>query len=127
MATCQWEGKTKSDRFCGLLAQENSRFCPRHTFLHNIAEQQRMEKELAAAEKKEFEGVSAMPKTRADLVAKGYRYQDSSECSGCHAHIEWWLTPNLKRAPFDVMVIESSAAVSHFATCPERQRFRRAS
>lgn len=106
---------------CGLLAQAGRIYCPRHTFLHNIAAQQEREKELAKPTR-----VTALPKTRADLLAQGYEHVNNSVCSGCHARVEWWKTPKDKRAPYDPMPEMDSPAVSHFATCKRSSDFRRA-
>lgn len=119
MASCAWSEKKKS---CGLLTQEDSIYCPRHTFLHNIAAQQEVEK----AHAKRQQTVTTGPKTQRDLEAQGYRFVGSSACDGCKQHIQWWLTPNGKRAPYNAMTEPDSPAVSHFATCVKARDYRRA-
>lgn len=57
-----------------------------------------------------------LPKT---LEERGYIFVNEGRCHGCGAVIEWWMTVAGKRSPHD------PDGVSHFATCPERARFRR--
>jgi uncharacterized Zn finger protein (UPF0148 family) len=110
---------------CQLLTQENSIYCPRHTFLHNIVAQEERDKETAKADAKKQRQDSA-PKTRGELLKQGYEHIDNAACHGCHKAIEWWKTPNAKRAPYDPMPEFESPAVSHFATCKHAVDFRRA-
>lgn len=123
MATCAWSEKKKS---CGLMTQEDSIYCPRHTFLHNIAQKEAADKEIAKAEEAKLKRPETGPKTQRDLEAQGYRFAGSSACDGCKQHIQWWLTPNGKRAPYNSMTEPDSPAVSHFATCVKARDFRRA-
>lgn len=125
MPACPWAPKNKPLQVCGLLTQEGSIYCPRHTFLHNIAQQEAANKEAAKADEKRSR-VTAMPKTRNELLQQGYVHVNNATCSGCHKAIEWWSTPNAKRAPYDPMPELDSPAVSHFATCVRRSDFRRA-
>jgi hypothetical protein len=65
------------------------------------------------------------PATREALKSAGYRFDNHARCRGCHAEIEWWFTPKGGKMPFDLMQEDSSAATSHFATCPDAEEFRR--
>ena len=65
------------------------------------------------------------PKTRDELIAAGYKFENHSVCRGCKQEIEWYTTPNLKKMPFDLMPQGSSPVVSHWATCPNAGSFRR--
>lgn len=50
------------------------------------------------------------------LVPDGYSL---SRCRGCDAEVLWVTTPSGAKAPMD------PDGMNHFATCPERDRFRR--
>lgn len=67
------------------------------------------------------------PKTRDELVAAGYKFQEHSVCRGatCKKEIEWWRSPNDRPMPFDLMQNGDSPAVTHFTTCPDRDAFRK--
>lgn len=65
------------------------------------------------------------PATRDALIAAGYKFENHSVCRGCKQEIEWYTTPADKKAPFDLMPTGDSPVVSHFATCPQRDSFRR--
>lgn len=67
------------------------------------------------------------PKTRDELIEGGYRFDNHSHCTGatCKAEIEWWISPNQKKMPFDLMPESSSPAVPHWGTCPDRDDFKR--
>jgi hypothetical protein len=121
--SCAYKSTGKPTRFCGLAAQDGSDLCPRHTFLHNLEAQQSQQKETERSEAKQAAATTG--KKRAELVGSGYKFSSSARCSGCNAHIEWWKTPNLKSAPYDPIPHPDSSAVSHFATCPKRQQFRK--
>jgi hypothetical protein len=67
------------------------------------------------------------PKTRKDLEAAGYKFDQADEeglppakCRGCDAEILWARTPRGNRMPFDVGTFEV-----HWVTCPEAQQFRK--
>lgn len=122
MAACSFMEKKKT---CGLMTQEGSIYCPRHTFLHNVAQKEAADKEFAKENAKR-ERMSTGPKTQRELKAAGYRFTGSGTCDGCKQHIEWWQTPSDRRAPYNTMATEDSPAVSHFATCAKARDFRRA-
>lgn len=67
----------------------------------------------------------AFPTHKSDLIPAGYRFEKLGRCRGCGADIEWWFTPALKRIPMNPMASPQVEAVSHFATCPTADRFRR--
>ena len=67
----------------------------------------------------------AFPTRKSDLKTAGYRFQKIGLCRGCDASIEWWITPAGKRIPMNPMASDNVEAVSHFATCPSADRFRR--
>jgi hypothetical protein len=49
----------------------------------------------------------------------GYTFQRASRCRGCDSPVYWWETVNGKPSPHD------QDGVSHFATCPARDQFRK--
>ena len=63
------------------------------------------------------------PNTREKLEEAGYSRRCFTRCQGCNRPMEFWITPAKKTAPFDPMPEPESPAVSHFATCPEADRF----
>jgi hypothetical protein len=65
------------------------------------------------------------PKDREAMEKQGYRREFYSRCRGCHAAMEWWYSPAGKRLPMDPMEHPDTPAISHFATCPEAQKFRK--
>jgi hypothetical protein len=65
------------------------------------------------------------PKNRAEMLEQGYTPAGRDRCRSCAVTIEFWITPKQKRIPMNVMPEETSAAISHFATCPEPERFRK--
>ena len=67
----------------------------------------------------------AFPKTFAELTQAKYKFDNHAKCRGCHKDIEWWITPTGKKMPFNLMPDIESPAVSHFATCPDAEEFRR--
>ena len=50
---------------------------------------------------------------------EGYTFLYTRRCRGCGALIHWWETVNGKPSPHD------RDGVSHFATCPYREQFRK--
>lgn len=66
------------------------------------------------------------PRTREALEEAGFHRRCYTRCSGCNAAMEFWKTPTGKSLPFDPMPDGDSRAVSHFATCPVAERFRKA-
>ena len=68
----------------------------------------------------------AFPKTVDELRDAGYRFSDHGVCRGCKADIEWWHSPNRKPIPFDLMnKANDFTATTHWATCPEKDQFRK--
>jgi hypothetical protein len=65
------------------------------------------------------------PTTRDALIAAGYKFENHGVCRGCKREVEWYITPNGKKSPFDLMPEGSSPVTSHFATCPEAGSFRK--
>ena len=67
----------------------------------------------------------AFPKTRDELVASGYVFDNHAKCRGkkCRAEIEWWITPKKKKMPFDLMPHGASPAKPHWGTCPDRKDY----
>jgi hypothetical protein len=59
------------------------------------------------------------------LEDEGYKRTSYTRCSGCRALIEFWQTPKGKVIPMELMPREDSPAISHFAHCPEADRFRK--
>lgn len=68
----------------------------------------------------------AFPRTRDELIAAGYNFEDHARCKGvnCRQEIEYWTTKNGKRMPFDLMPQGDSKAITHFTTCPDAEEFR---
>ena len=64
------------------------------------------------------------PQTRDELIKRGYVFTNHAKCRGCGEDIEWYISPNQKKIPMNLMLEGSSPAVAHWATCEERDRFR---
>ena len=64
------------------------------------------------------------PATKEAMMRAGYTYATNKVCP-CGAAMELWTTPDNKTMPMNPMPEEESPAVSHFATCPKAQQFRR--
>lgn len=57
--------------------------------------------------------------TKAEMIRAGYKFLNAGKCKSCHAAIEWWLTTNGKKIPFNPMPPSDSSTVKpHWATCP---------
>lgn len=65
------------------------------------------------------------PPTHRELVEVGYTLTGLGQCRGCEADIEWWKTPEDKFIPMNRMLDENSEVVSHWATCPKANQFRK--
>lgn len=126
MPKCTWRDKPGADESCGLLADAAGKLCPRHAFLDKLRQDAALEKERAALVKRNLHQ-TGWPKSKQELIERGYQLTGSGECSGCGKHIEWWRTPNGRPAPYDPMPQLTSAANSHFATCTRANTFRKAS
>jgi hypothetical protein len=59
------------------------------------------------------------------MEESGYTLDKREKCRSCGAEIDFYWTPNGKRAPMNAMDGADSPAISHFATCPDADRFRR--
>jgi len=68
----------------------------------------------------------AFPKTRDEMIAQGYQYDNHADCRGCGENIEWYTTPRGKKMPFNHMQGGDSEVIAHFTTCPKADSFRRA-
>ena len=108
---------------CKVVANAGQEFCPRHMFLNGVREQEQVERERTLLVNRKI--VKQMPHTRRELIEQGYQSIGNGVCSGCNAQILWWRTPNGNNAPYNPMDDATSPAVSHFATCPAKQAFRR--
>ena len=127
MPKCQWREKPGLEPVCAVLPDAGAEMCPRHAFLDAQRKQGAANKEAA---KQAVAGLGLKgpgPRTRAELLQRGYVFTGSGACRGCGAAIEWYRTPNLRTAPYNQMPHDASFAVSHYATCKQAQHFRRAS
>ena len=128
MPSCIWTKKKKNAivESCALEAQKDSAFCPRHTFLYNLAEKEKYDQDKLRRDENAAKLENRTRRTRVQHCAAGFIFQGSSVCR-CGKLIEWWRTPNLRNAPYDPMPEETSIAVSHFVTCSHKSIFRKAS
>lgn len=69
---------------------------------------------------------SPLPKTREGLEAAGYKFSTKGTCSGCRAEVQWFVTPLKRWMPFD-MPGPDGEFLNHWATCPQRDRFKKKS
>ena len=67
----------------------------------------------------------SFPKNRAEMLSQGYTPAGRDRCRSCLVTIEFWITPQKRRIPMNAMLDDKSQAVSHWATCPTPERFRR--
>jgi len=67
------------------------------------------------------------PQDRDALRESGYRFDNHATCRGedCGVEVEWWITPKGKKLAFNLMQNGDSPAIAHFASCPNREDFRR--
>jgi hypothetical protein len=71
------------------------------------------------------------PATCNEMYAAGWVYDNDATCRGCGAEIEWWISPAGKKTPVNTLPPENFIRSNlylrglHFASCPERDRFRR--
>jgi hypothetical protein len=54
------------------------------------------------------------------VIPAGYEFQGTGTCRACGAPMNWCETKAGKRAPLNL------DGTSHFATCPDAERFRKA-
>jgi hypothetical protein len=67
----------------------------------------------------------AFPKTFDALVKAGYMYSGQNVCKGCGTRIEWWVTPNKRPIPLDLIIDRDSQVTPHHATCSHVEQFRK--
>lgn len=68
-----------------------------------------------------------LPTTRDQMIEQGYKFSNHGVCREyvCKSEIEWWETPQGRKAPYDLMPDGGSKPVSHFVTCPAADTFRK--
>lgn len=65
------------------------------------------------------------PDCKHDMLRAGYKFLASSKCKSCSAPIEWWLTSNGKKIPYDPLpASEYDQTTPHWATCPNADTHR---
>lgn len=121
MPKCQWRDRPGDPELCNTLPSSGKLLCPRHEFLAEIKNQQHIAKETGKATPG-----SRVPRNRAELLARGYHFKAKGNCRGCNQQIEFYATPTGKTAPYNQMPLDTSPAVSHFATCSRANQFRKA-
>ena len=57
------------------------------------------------------------PRTFMELKAAGYSFSGHGTCKNCDEEIEWWITPNDKKIPFNLTQRDNELAVPHQETC----------
>lgn len=63
--------------------------------------------------------------TKHEMLRAGYKFLGNAECKSCHAAIEWWLTTNKKKMPYNPMPPSDYELVKpHWATCPKADEHR---
>jgi hypothetical protein len=67
----------------------------------------------------------AFPANIIELEAQGYIRTNEASCRGCCAPILWYVTPNGSKLCMDPMPELDTPAISHWTTCPEREKFRK--
>ncbi len=67
--------------------------------------------------------MSGKVNTREEMLRASYEFKNLGNCRGCGARIEWWLTTNKRRIPFDPIASDQADAVPHWATCPKANDF----
>lgn len=67
-----------------------------------------------------------LPATKDELRGAGWRIRLSRRCKLCQSEIEFWQPISGKMQPLELVVRDGKKVyVSHFATCPEADKFRR--
>ncbi len=120
MPKCTFRERPGDQELCTTLPEPGKDLCPRHEFLTALKAQQKDSREQAKPS-----SATAPPRTRADLVKRGFVFLNPGECSGCGQKLHWFRTPNGKPAPYNVMANDTAKAISHFATCTRSNDFRR--
>jgi hypothetical protein len=63
--------------------------------------------------------------TKNEMLRAGYKFLNKGACRSCKAPIEWWLTTNKRKIPYDPLPESDSATVTpHWATCPKADEHR---
>jgi len=63
--------------------------------------------------------------TKHEMLRAGYKFLSNAKCKSCHAAIEWWLTTNKKKIPYDPLPANEDATTTpHWATCPKADEHR---
>lgn len=63
--------------------------------------------------------------TKHEMLRADYKFLSHAKCKSCHAAIEWWLTTNKRKIPFNPMpASEYETATPHWATCPKADEHR---
>lgn len=127
MSQCQYRAKPGDPVSCKMLPEPGTEYCPRHGFLIQAQSEERARKAEAKSLSKAHGIDGKLPRNREFLLRGDYSFRGNGSCSGCAEPVEWWKTPNKRMAPFNPMPEIYSPAVSHFATCKEAGKFRRAS
>ena len=62
--------------------------------------------------------MSGRVETKHEMLRADYKFLSHAKCKSCKAAIEWWLTTNKRKIPFDPMPASDRALVTcHLATC----------
>ena len=63
--------------------------------------------------------------TKHEMLRAGYKFLNNGKCKSCGAAIEWWLTTNKKKIPYNPMPPSDYELVKpHWATCPKADEHR---
>jgi hypothetical protein len=58
--------------------------------------------------------------TKHEMLRAGYKFLGNAKCKSCSAAIEWWLTTNKRKIPYDPLPANEDATTTpHWATCPK--------
>jgi hypothetical protein len=69
--------------------------------------------------------VAGKVETKHEMLRAGYKFLSNAKCKSCKAAIEWWLTNNGKKIPFNPMpASDHETATPHWATCPKADEHR---
>jgi hypothetical protein len=70
------------------------------------------------------------PANGKEMERMGYLFLSHGKCDACEMPIEWWQTPlkhgRRTQIPMDPMLTEKDAAVTHWKSCTERKREKKA-
>jgi hypothetical protein len=62
-------------------------------------------------------------RTPNEMREAGYTFIHARSCSACGTPLEFWRTPKNRLGPFEQTT--EGRLISHFATCPKADKFRR--